>query len=311
MKHLLRISSAGFFVASLLGIIFAGQTTAFAQADDPEQLTERVTEEQPEEDETAWAVSAGALINRGNTRSWNLNAGTNLRIVRGRHGFGAEWAFNFGRADLPDDGVSDHVDTVRNSNARLRYDFFLTPMDALFVALAHRWDTFAGLDTRLQAQAGYLRNLFKEENHRNWIEIGYDMTYDNFDPEAIQDPDLITDPACDPAAGAPMNVADRPRQCRADGDQIVHAARLYLGYENALHENVRFSAGLEGLLNLEEPKDLRLNFDAALRSTIASSLQVELKFKLLFDNVPALNENGQSLEKLDTITTISLIYTLI
>ncbi|HJK94095.1 MAG TPA: DUF481 domain-containing protein [Polyangiaceae bacterium LLY-WYZ-15_(1-7)] len=284
---------------------------AGAQAADPEQLTERVNQERPEEDETAWALSAGAVINTGNTRSWTANAGSNFRLVRGRHAFGAEWAFNYGRADLPDDGVDDYTDTARNSNLRLRYDLYLTRMDALFVALAHRWDTFAGLDTRLQGQVGYLRNFFREENHRAWGEVGYDITYDNFDPEAIQDPDTASDPMCDPAMGAPDDIADRPAICQADGSQIVHAARVYLGYENALNEHVRFLTGVEALLNLEEPEDLRINYDAALRSTIAGSLQVEIKFKLLYDNVPALQADGTEREKIDTTTTISLIYTLI
>lgn len=282
-------------------------SVALAQ-DAPEQLTERVNEDRPEEDTIDWAISAGAVVNTGNTRSWNANAGTNFRLVHGRHALGLDWAFNFGRADLPDDGSSDFEDTVRNSNARIRYDLYLTDLDALFAAVAHRWDTFAGLDTRLQFQLGYLRNFFKEENHRLWGEIGFDITYDNFDPETIQDPATIDDPACDPT----IPLAMRPDMCRTDnGTQVVYAARGFVGYENALNENVRFLTGLEALLNLEEPEDLRLNFDAALRSTVAGALQVELKFKLLYDNVPALDANGVAREKVDTTTTISLIYTFI
>lgn len=301
----------GWAIGAIAALSLLGVAQADAQAPAPEQLTERVNEERPEEDVTSWAVSAGAVINTGNTQSWMLNAGTNFRIVRGHHSFGAEWTFNYGRANLPSDDRDAYVDTVRNSNSRLRYDFYLTKLDALFLAAAHRWDTFAGLDTRLQIQAGYLRNFFKESNHRSWAELGYDMTYDNFDPEAIQDPDTAMDPSCDPAQGAPMNIADRPAQCQADTTQIVHAARVYLGYDNALNENVHFLTGLEALLNLQQVEDLRLNFDAALRSTIVDSLQVELKFKLLFDNVPALQGDGTSREKLDTNTTISLIYTLL
>ncbi len=296
-------------VVTMLG--FLGAASAHAQPEAPSQLTERVNQDQPEEDVTTWALSAGAVVNTGNTQSWMLNAGTNFRIVRGRHSVGAEWAFNYGRANLPNDDRDAYINTVRNSNARLRYDLYLTKLDALFLAGAHRWDTFAGLDTRLQIQGGYLRNFFKEENHRSWVELGYDMTYDNFDPEAIQDPDTATDAQCDPDLGAPMNVADRPAVCQAKTTQIVHAARVYLGYENALNENVRLLTGLEALLNMQQIEDLRLNFDAALRSTIADSLQVELKFKLLFDNVPALQGDGTSREKLDTTTTVSLIYSLL
>jgi putative salt-induced outer membrane protein YdiY len=286
-----------------------GGSVALAQPAPPAQLTERAAEAAPEEDVTAWALSAGAVVSTGNTRSWTANAGTNFRLVRGRSAVGLEWAFNYGRANLPtDDPDAGYVDTARNSNAKLRYDFFLTPMDALFVAAAHRWDTFAGLDTRLQIQAGYLRNFLKEENHRAWGEIGYDMTYDNFDPEAVQNPDLAADPMCDPSIFVSVR---RENGCFLDSTQVVHAARIYLGYENALNENVRFLTGVETLLNLQEIEDVRLNFDAALRSTIAGSLQVELKFKLLFDNVPAVRADGTDFEKIDTITTVSLIYSLI
>ncbi len=288
-----------------------GASRAHAQPAAPAQLTERVAEAPPSEDVTSWSLSAGAVVSTGNTRSWTANAGTNFRLVRGRSSVGAEWAFNYGRANLiGDDPDAGYVDTVRNSNAKLRYDFFLTPMDALFVAVAHRWDTFAGLDTRLQLQAGYLRNFFKEENHRAWGEVGYDMTFDNFDPEAVQDPARTGAPECDPAL-VPFVSDRRENGCFLDGTQVVHAARVYLGYENALNENVRFLTGVETLLNLQEIEDLRLNFDAALRSTIAGSLQVEIKFKMLFDNVPAVRADGSDFEKLDTTTTISLIYSLI
>jgi aspartate carbamoyltransferase catalytic subunit len=60
------------------------------------------------------------------------------------------------------------VDTARNLNSRARYDFFLTRMDALFLAAVHRWDTFAGLNARVQGQTGYLRNVFRKKGHRLW-----------------------------------------------------------------------------------------------------------------------------------------------
>ncbi len=277
--------------------------TSTAQA---QQLTDRVSPDVPTEDTTAWALSAGGVFNSGNTQSYGLNVGTNASIVRGRHGVGASWTFNIGGANLPDDMVDEYIMTSRNSNARLRYDFYLTKNDALFVALAHRWDTFAGLDTRLQGQVGYMRNFLNVEKHRAWGEIGYDITYDNFDPERRLDPDQSELPTC-----MGVDAATAPDECLADGSQVVHAARLYLGYDNQLSEAVRFLTGIEALLNLQQVEDLRLNFDAALQTTIAGSLQVELKFKLLYDNVPALRADGTSFEKVDTLTTFSLIYTFI
>ncbi|MBX3246292.1 MAG: DUF481 domain-containing protein [Myxococcales bacterium] len=284
MERTYRSCASARFAAICLGLS-ALSAPAFAQdPPPPTQLTERANVEAPSEDVTNFAVSAGANVATGNTRSWNLAAGTAFRLVRGRHATAFDWAFNYGRAAPAGDTTTPLVDTVRNSNTKLRYDFYLTRMDALFVAAAHRWDTFAGLDTRLQLQAGYLRNFVREENHRAWGEIGYDMTYDNF--TEIQ-------------------------MSTGEDTQIVHAARIYLGYENNLNEYVKFLTGVETLLNFQQIEDLRINFDAALRSTIAGRLQVELKFKLLFDNVPAERADGTSFEKLDTLTTVSLIYTFL
>jgi len=284
--------------ASIALALLLSAGVAAAQPADATQFQQTSTDERPDDDTTNWALNAGGVFNSGNTRSYTLNAGTNFGIIRGRHGFALEWTFNYGRADVPADDSDDLQQTVRNSNARVRYDLYLTRMDALFVALSHRWDTFAGLDTRLQGQAGYLRNFLREEKHRIWGEVGYDITWDDFDPDPLPNPDPADPMLCEMTPSDPS--------CILDNNQVVHAGRLYLGYDNQLHENVRVTAGLEALLNLQEPEDLRLNFDAALRSTIAGSLQLEVRLKMLFDNVPVPGK-----EKLDTITTLSLIYTLI
>lgn len=265
----------------LCAALALGASSAAAQ----EQHTEAVAEAAPEEDVTTWSLAAGGLLNTGNTRSWQLNAGTELRLVRGQHAFEARAGLNYGQADLPDDGDDSYQDTVRNSTARARYDYFLTPNDALFAALAHRWDTFAGLDTRLQAQAGYLRNLFKEENHRLWGEVGYDFTYDNFDPDPLIDPDTMME---------------------LRGHAELHSARLFLGYDNQLNPAVRFNTGIEALFNFEEGDDVRLAWESALRSTLVGQLQLELAFTLQFDNVPV-----PGAEKVDTTTRLSLIYALL
>jgi putative salt-induced outer membrane protein YdiY len=175
---------------------------------------------------------------------------------------------------------------VRNLRTKGRYDFFLTPMDALFVASVYRWDTFAGLDARVQGQLGYMRNLYKATDHRFWAELGYDLTYDNYDPDPLPDPDNM---------GAFL-----------DGDDVVHSARGFLGYDNKLNAVLTFATGLEGLLNVEDTKDLRLAWESALRSAIGGNFQLEVKFTLQLDTQPV-----PGTKKVDTISTVNLIYTLI
>ncbi len=55
-----------------------------------------------------------------------------------------------------------------------------------------------------------MRSFFKVPDHRFWGELGYDSTYDNYDPDP-----LLAGPA-DPATVLP-------------GDEVVHSVRGFLG----------------------------------------------------------------------------------
>lgn len=293
----------------MLALMAVGAFAGTALADEPKQHEEKVKEEAASEDVTKWSLSAGAGFNGGNTRSWQVTAGTDLALIRGRYGFEGGVQFNYGQASLltedPNDATkkvySDMQDVVKNLNSRLRYDFFLTDDDAIFAAAKHRWDTFANLDTRLQIQVGYMRNIFKEEKQRFWGEVGYDLTYDIYSTD--QD------------------------------DGVIHSIRGFVGYTNNLYDNVQFETGLEALINLNEvdgpervdptdansalkkrgvAEDTRVNFHVALRSTIVERLQIELKYRLQFDNSPAAAAFGSpDLAKADHSATVSAIFTMI
>jgi putative salt-induced outer membrane protein YdiY len=254
---------------------------ASAQPDDPELHAEAVKTptDKPEEDETVWTVNAGGVLNTGNTQSWMLTAGSRLRLVRGQHALSSEVLFNYGQANLPDE-PGGYQDTARNLNARSRYDYFLTERNALFVANVLRWDTFAGLNPRVQGQAGYLRTLFKDDSHRFWGEVGYDYTYDNFYLEDVVDPDV-------------------------EGSRMIHSARLFLGYEARFNEMVGFLTGAELLMSVTNPEVTRFNWESTLTSKLFERLAAELKFMLRYDNVPAPER-----QRLDTLTQISLVATL-
>lgn len=269
----------------VLTALFAG--SASAQAKPPDQHTEKVAAEAPKEDTISLSALLGGSLNTGNTQSWQLTTGGDFLIVRNPHSFAAGVQFAYGEADLPDDESEGFEKTVGNLRARARYDFFLTRMDALFVATGFRWDEFAGLDARVQGQAGYVRYFIRTDIHRFWGEVGYDVTYDDYHPLPIIMDGEIT--------GFTPN-----------GDEVVHSARLFAGYDNRINEVLTYLGGLEGLLNVEEPKDLRVNFDNALRSKIGGNFSLEIKFTMLFDNVPVPGAH-----KLDTQTIASVIYNLI
>lgn len=279
------------WVGGVLVLAFA--SSALAQPAAIEQHTEAVVVDEFQADVTTLNASLGGSLNTGNTEAWTLTTGSAFVLVRGRHGLALNMDFAYGRANVADDldadgnEVDELVDTVRALRTKGRYDLFLTPMDSIFAASAYRWDTFAGLDARVQGQLGYMRSFFKIPDHRFWGELGYDITYDNYDPDP-----LLEDPA------DPMTVLP--------GDEVVHSVRGFLGYDNKLNAALTFITGLEGLLNVEDTKDLRVNWDNALRSAISGSLQLEVKFSLQLDTQPV-----PGTEKVDTATTLTLIYTLI
>ena len=252
------------------------------------QHTERAAEAAAEVEETTeWTAALGAILTTGNTRNFSLSAGSRLALKRGQNAFAAEFQMVYGRAALRDETTGDFGDwelTAQNINAKARYDRFFTLMDAIFAAAVYRRDTFAGLDVRLQGQLGYLRNIYKGENHRLWGEVGYDITFDNFDPDPLLDAD-----------GNEL-----------DGEEVLHSARAFIGYDNHLNEAVTLLTGLEALFDVQEADNVRLAWVTELRSKVADSLQVGLNFTLRYDNVPV-----EGAEKLDTLTTLNLLYTLL
>ena len=260
---------------------------AAAQPAPPEQNAARVAAERPTEDKTVLAVSAGGTLNTGNTRSYAGNLGARFNLLRGRHMLTVEANGTLARASVRDDTTGQFTawtTNARNLIGKLRYDVFFTRDDAAFASMIGRHDTFAGLDLRLQNQVGYARTIFRrEDKHRLWAELGYDLTYDNFHPDPLLD-----------AMGMVL-----------DGSEVVHSVRGFVGYDNHLNEAVTFLTGVEVLFDVQEPKNLRLTSTSELNSKIAGDFQLGLKFNLLFDNLPVAGK-----DKLDTITTLNLIYTL-
>jgi putative salt-induced outer membrane protein YdiY len=272
--------------ALLASAVWWTAASAWAQPIALEQYSQKVNADVFQNDVTTLNFSSGGGVNSGNTQATTLSAGSNFVLVRGHNGLQLAMDFAYGRARVTQDNVERTVDTARNLRSRARYDVFLTPDDALFASAVYRWDTLAGLDARVEGQFGYMRNFYRADAHRFWGELGYDLTYDNYDPDPLPDP---TTP------GAFLS-----------GHEVVHSVRAFLGYDNHLNAAVTFLTGFEALFDVEKAKDVRLNWDVALRSSLASRLQLEVKFSLQFDNQPVPGKLD-----LDTQTRINLIYQLI
>ncbi|HET8932946.1 MAG TPA: DUF481 domain-containing protein [Polyangiales bacterium] len=245
-----------------------------------DSVKEKVSYAAPKEDALSLNLSAGGAFAFGNTQAYQFAAGGDFRWVGRPHSVSANLLWLRGGARPP--GGDKIVDTTDNLNGRLKYELFLSLMDSLYAAAGTRWDRFAGMRPRVNGQIGYGRYFVSEEKVRFWGEIGYDLMYTRY----RQIP------------GAETRFRD---------EDVVHSARLFFGLEHQVHEYLSYVGGIEGLLNVEEPKVSRFVFDNALRSTLSDSFKVELKARFMYENRPVV----PGAKKLDTALILSLLYSVI
>ncbi|HEX5659870.1 MAG TPA: DUF481 domain-containing protein [Polyangiales bacterium] len=230
-------------------------------------------------------IAFGATINGGNTKSYAGNLGGRFGYIHDNHQLQIEALGTLGGARR-EGSITDVDWTTRSAVGRARYDLFLSLTDALFVAEAPRRDVQAGLNVRLQTQAGYLRNLFFfNDSHRLWTELGYDFTYDNFNYDD------------DDRAKALMNNMMLP-----EGGK-VHSARVFFGYTNKLSPTANLNLGIETLYDFQDWKNVRLNGIGELTSSLTQKFKLGLQSRVLFDNVPVTGK-----ETFDVILVAQLVY---
>ncbi len=231
-----------------------------------------------EENLTSWNISAGGVLNTGNTRSLSTNAGSRFMFTRAMNQLSGDVQFAYGRASVQDEETPNDfegwVTNTENLNAQLRYDRFFTIHDAIFLGSRLRLDRFAGLSLRLQGQTGYLRNLVRQEALRVWVETGYDLSYDNVH--------------------------------RDSNDAYIHSARGFFGYDHQLNEHVGMVVGLEGLYDVQNHQNVRAQMIVEIASKVSDTFSLNLTFTGRFDNVPVPDR-----QKRDTLTTLNLVMTIL
>lgn len=240
----------------------------------------------PEEvvDETVIKVSAGGFLSTGNARSMAATAAGQTRIRRGDNQYSVDVAANFAKA-----AASPMVPlekTVENYQGRIRYDRFLSERWAVFVSESGRHDRFQGLDLRLNFDPGLAYYFWIEAKQHLWLEGGYDLQYDLRSDAAIA------------ASLADGTVVEKT--------EVRHAARAFLGYDNNLNEAVTFDTGLEYIQAFADTNNFRLNWVTGVTSAFSKSFSFATTFTLRYDNNPL-----PGVEKLDTITAVSLVYTML
>jgi putative salt-induced outer membrane protein len=239
-------------------------------------------------DTTELQLSAGSLITTGNSKLLAATAASTFRFRRGDNQFTAIGAGNYGRA-----GTTGPTETtVENLQGRARYDRFFAGPWVGFLGVQGRRDRFAGLDLRLQVDPGVAYYFINEKDRIFWLELGYDLLHD-----VRRDGSRVPTAANgQPIAGAPL----------ADKTSTVHSGRAFVGYRYKINDGVSLSAGLEFLQGISDTAIRRMNGEAVVTSKLTETFALATSFLFRYDNAPLPGK-----EQLDTITSVSLVYTLL
>jgi hypothetical protein len=227
-------------------------------------------------------VKGGFLMLGGNSRLTTGTLGAQASHLRGWNRFAAEANAAYARSEVlgaVDANASGAIDvgelartkqtTSKLFSAKARYDRLFTAADSAYVSAQALTDEPAGKEIVAGGQAGYSRQLFKNDRHLAVAEVGYDFSFERA-----------------AAVGA--------------SSVNVHSARLYLAEQLKLSDASAVFASAELLTNLNEEKAPATGFDtvAALKDTriygktgLTTALWNRLAFSfslgLRYDQAPA------------------------
>ena len=253
---------------------------------DPNFVTSVKDKEASTKGEVEWKASAqaGLVVTTGNTDQTVISAGAKGSRKQGFNKLQLEGAVQYSR--------TNGVETARAWETKARYDRFLTANNSLYITALLSGDKLAGKDVVAGGQAGYSRQLVKDEKHEVVGEVGYDFSYENF-----------TNPP--------------------GGSVSIHSARLFSGYVGKLTTDTGFSTSVEVLMNVNALdindgaggtveasafEDLRATFKADLTTRLLGDLlSFNFGFVAKYDNFPAF-VGGNRAEELDTTTKATLIF---
>lgn len=269
--------------------IIALISPAAAEAQQDPNFVAPVKDKKASSKAVEWNASAqaGLVVTTGNTEQTVLSAGAKGSRKQGFNKLQLDGSVQYTR--------TDGVETARAWEAKARYDRFLTAHNSLYVTALVSGDKLAGKDIVGGGQAGYSRQLYKNETHEVVGEAGYDFSYENF---------------TDPPGGS-------------GGSVSIHSGRLFAGYVGKLTSDTSLSTSAEVLMNVNSLdiddgmgstaeasafEDLRATFKADLTTQVfGDRLSFNFGFVAKYDNFPAFVEAGRA-DELDTTTKASLIF---
>lgn len=238
-------------------------------------------------DATEASLGAGGLFSSGNARTVAVTSLAKFRARREEHQFTTLLSANFARAGKKGEAVDT---TVENYQGMVRYDYFLTNNIALFLQTSARHDRFQGLDLRYNLDPGIAYFFINTKKQQLRAEGGYDFQYD-----VRRNESRVQTPPAGSTVALPL----------LDKTKAQHNARLFVGYDNKLYENVSFTSGLEYLQSFERSETYRLVFDVGLKSNIGGNFAIATTYTMRFENEPL-----PTVEQTDSIASVNLVYTL-
>jgi len=320
-RQVSKRSVSGFVV----GVAFLLPTALFAQTE-PKFVFGKAEEVKTVE----WKAQAkgGILLTTGNSQSQNATFSLSASRKEGNNKLALDGGLAYGRSNIrtpvfatPDPtmpmmpptitGINrQEVTTTNNWVLKGRYDRFFTANNSGYASGQAAADKIAGKSFFGGGQAGYSRQVLKNEVHLLVAELGYDFSYERY----VQQPMKTLDPVS------------------------IHSARLFVGDTLKLSTATGFTASFEALFNLNKEgkalnvntgqpgvdpfKDTRLVGKAGITTTLVKSLSIAFMFTLRYDQnpaplpIPSGSPAGAVFaadflpfaEKTDTLTDVTLIY---
>lgn len=199
----------------------------------------------------------------GNTQQQAYNAKTNNSFDFTKSGLDSGGHYTYGEAN---DELS-----ARNWDFSNKYEYKLSEKIGLTTAQVTEGDRFQGIKARYNFDAGVRYHFTKREKRSFYLDLGYRYTIeDRYLPEE---------------------------------NQYEHKARAYTQYENKASKTVSYKFWLEYIPNFTISTDYLLTGEASLTSILNSTFSLQVAYKGIYDDLPAVEGN----KNYDYQTTTSLV----
>jgi hypothetical protein len=275
-------------------------------------------------------VKGGYALTSGNSQSQNGTLAASASRKEGNNRLALDGGIAYGQANIRvpvlaapppappviNDIGHQEVTTTNNWIVKGRYDRFFTANNSGYASGQAAADKIAGKSFYGGGQAGYSRQLLKDDVNLLVAEIGYDFSYERY----VQQPNKTLDPV------------------------TIHSARLFVGETAKLSDATGVTGSVEAFFNLNKEekalvagsaapgtvgvdplKDTRVIGKLGLTTTLRKRLSVGFGFTLRYDQnpaplpIPSGSPAGAMFdptflpfaEKVDTLTEVTLIYTFL